>query len=487
MTTRRLSGLAGRVGEFFGSQQGWERPTPASLRSDLWIGLAFWAVAAVVTELGRLMGLIDHAMAPLWARHLAVATGTLVLVARRRFPLAVALWGGLHMFVVGVTMPAVMASFPLQVAYFLTLFSAVAWARDRQQMTVVVGLVVALMLLWVALAMALGTELERYARLEGPSLGPITPAVAAGAYIFLVNLAYFGGAVLLGQRSWIAARHTAELAQQREQLADQAERLRDQALVAERLRIARELHDVVAHHVSVMGVQAGAARTVMPHDPARAQQALRAVEESSREAVAQLRGLLGTLRHHAVEPAGAAEAVGTGMPSARDGAVGDPGGGPLGTLGGAAEGLDRTPAPGLRDLPALVAASSAGGLTTSYELVESGAAAADVPDSLGLAIYRIVQESLTNVRRHSSARAASVVVRVQEGFVEAEVLDNGRPLGPSTGGSGLGLLGVRERIRSFGGFADIGPRVTGGYRVRVRFPLRAVGGLTALSRNEVGA
>lgn len=439
MTARRR-----RLAALLGDHEHWTRPrpTPTQQRRDLYIALGFWAFAVTITELLRVLDALASTGAPVWAQHLAIATGTLPLAGRRRFPLLVGAYAGAHMFVVGVTIPTVMGMLPLQLAYFLALYSAVAWARDRQQMAIVVGGVVAAMFLWIAVLYLWGSAVQELVG-SGPThpLGPITAAVAAALFGLIVNTVYFGGAVLLGQQAWRAARHTAQVADQTLTIERQTSQLRDQAVTEERLRIARELHDVVAHHVSVMGVQAAAARTVLHRDPARATEALRAVEESSREAVGQLRGLLGTLR-----------GSGDGQPDETD---------------------DRTPQPGLADLPALVeAATAASGLQVSYTLVEDPPGRhREVPPQVGLAIYRIVQEALTNVRRHSTARAASVVVRIAADHAEAEILDDGRALGPTTGGSGLGLLGIRERIRTLGGSTEIGPRVTGGYRVRVRFPL----------------
>jgi signal transduction histidine kinase len=289
-----------RLGAFFGAGELWERPgpTPAQRRNDVWLGLALWVVGALVTELLRIMGVLDGISAPVWLQHVAVASGTLVLAARRTFPVAVAAFAGLHLFFFGVTAPAITSLAPLQVGYFLAVFSAVAWARDRQQMALVVGSVVLLLFLWLAAAYAWGSGLEEMLGAEGAGhpLGPITPALAAGVYGFLVNAAYFGGAIGLGQHAWRAARQTAQVAEQKAIIQAQAERLREQAVTEERLRIARELHDVVAHHVSVMGVQAAAARAVLARDPQRSAEALRSIEQSSREAVNQMRGLLGTLR-----------------------------------------------------------------------------------------------------------------------------------------------------------------------------------------------
>ena len=155
----------------------------------------------------------------------------------------------------------------------------------------------------------------------------------------------------------------------------------------------------------------------------------------------------------------------------------------LGTLReGGGEGAEerngtRTTDAGVGDLPSLVAEVDGQGLAVSLAVVEEqDGAAARLPRGLGLAVFRTVQEALTNVRRHSTADTVSVVVRVDEsqpgGYAEVEVVDNGRPR-HGTSGSGLGQLGIRERAATHEGQVDIGPRVTGGYRVRVRYPLGA--------------
>jgi signal transduction histidine kinase len=274
--------------------------------------------------------------------------------------------------------------------------------------------------------------------------GWFAPVTAGVLLTFLINVVYFGGAVIGGAFAWRAARARAQLEVQAETIAAQAEGLRRRGVVDERLRIARELHDVVGHHVSVIGIQAAASRRLLDRDPAAAAEALGRIEQSSREAVTQMRGLLGTLR--ALE-AGPAEA---GAP-------------------------DRSPEPGIVDLPGLVEERTSAGMPTSYSLVESSPGAAGrLAAPVGLSLYRIAQEALANVSRHSTATAASVTLRVDEAadrpHAEIEILDDGRPR-HGTLGSGLGQLGIRERAASHRGEVEIGPRTTGGYRVRVRIPL----------------
>ena len=142
-------------------------------------------------------------------------------------------------------------------------------------------------------------------------------------------------------------------------------------------------------------------------------------------------------------------------------------------------GGDRAPEPRLADVPVLVEQVATPEVRVECRVIEDppGAVAA-VPSAVGLSLYRTVQEALSNVRRHSTASAATVFVRVDRrpepgfayGYAEVEVLDDGRPR-TGTSGTGLGLLGVRERLAAHGGVSEIGPRITGGYRVRVRMPL----------------
>ncbi len=413
-------------------------------------------------ELTRSLGGLEELGRPTWVPWLAVALGALLLVGRRRWPLSVAVLAAAHMFVVGITMPVVMAQLSMQIIYFAAFFSGVAWARNRREMVVVVGALMAFMFVWLAWHFALGRGVDDIRdQLDADaarSFGAFRPVTAALLLTTVVNVLYFGGAVLAGQLSWRGARQQARLAEQAELLAAQSEELRRRAVVEERLRIARELHDVVAHHVSVIGVQAAAARRVLGRGPEHteaARTALGEIEQSSREAVTQMRGLLGTLRAHE-EPDAAHRprdpaAPGDGVPV-------------------------RAPAPGLADLPALVSASCGQGFTATYQMAENPRGATrSVPAPLAHSLYRTAQEALANVRRHSTARRAGVVLRVDRtstaAFAEVEVTDDGHPRS-GTSGSGLGQLGIRERAASHDGVVDIGPRVTGGYRVRVRLPLR---------------
>jgi signal transduction histidine kinase len=469
---RSTERFAGRLLDWFGVDADWER-VPAgrdAYRRDLLLGAGFAVLAAISVELGRSMGIFDGVREPLWLIILLGVVSTVPLAWRRRYPLVslalvYGVWLGL-----GLTISAITVLMPMQVMYFVALFTAVAWARDRRAMLVVVSVCVLMMFTWLiwmfAVQQGMETLLEEFpTRADWP--GILEPYLANAVYQFITNIAFFGGAVVAGQMQWNAARRRQQLADQTVTIEKQAAALTDQAIVAERVRIARELHDVVAHHVSVIGIQAAAARRVLDRDPARAAEGLVTIERESREGVAQMRNLVGTLR--SVPDVGA-----RGGPSESDG------------------GSSRAPEPGLADLPALTAADHDGLDTTFHQVEEPPGAAADVPDPMGLSLYRTAQEAMANVRKHSTARSATVTLRVvrapdpvagrqfEHGFAEVEVLDDGRPR-RGTSGSGLGLLGIRERAATHQGAVEIGTRATGGFRVRVRLPLPARGSAAGTS------
>jgi signal transduction histidine kinase len=241
--------------------------------------------------------------------------------------------------------------------------------------------------------------------------------------------------------AWLAGfalRERAAQAEAAEERASHAEREREEnarrAVFEERVRIARELHDVVAHHVSMMGVQAGAARVVIDRDPVKAKEALTAIETSSRQAVAELHRLLGFLRQ-------------------------------------AGDRDDLAPQPGLGQLPRLAASMSDSDLAVKVSIEGEKRS---LPPTVDVSAYRIVQEALTNTLKHSAASHADVHVRYWPGELEVEIVDDGRPNGASSSPSGgLGLIGMRERAALHGGQLSAGPAAGGGFAVKVRLPTPA--------------
>jgi signal transduction histidine kinase len=216
--------------------------------------------------------------------------------------------------------------------------------------------------------------------------------------------------------------------------AARAERAQEEraraAAKEERARIARELHDVIAHSVSVMVVQAGAAEEVLRQAPERALEPIRAVQDTGRAALAEMARLLGMLRRDAEE-------------------------------------LGLAPQPGLDDLGALVGEARAAGLPVQLHVEGESR---PLPVGADLSAYRIVQEALTNARKHAREAQATVTVRYTSDALELEVLDNGQG-GKSAREGGHGLIGMRERVALFGGELDAGPNAGGGFRVHARLPL----------------
>jgi signal transduction histidine kinase len=234
-----------------------------------------------------------------------------------------------------------------------------------------------------------------------------------------------------------------------EELNAQLQRERDLkarwAVAEERARIARELHDVVAHSVSVMVVQAGAARRLVDGHPAQARQALTSIESTGRQALAEMRRLLGVMRRDGdARPEEAADAL--------------------------------APQPGLADLDALVGRARDAGL--EVELQVEGAPR-PLAAGVDLSAYRIVQEALTNCLKHAGAAKAIVRLCYGREDLELQVLDDGRGVvglreeGRENGGHGL--IGMRERVAVFGGDLDVGPRPGGGFKVDARLPLEPAG------------
>ena len=288
-----------RVADFFALDSEWvRRPAAVAQRRDATVALVLFALSAIGLEMLRSGGGLRTDI-PVWQEYLGLAAMAAPIAFRRRWPLGAVVVSSLAFFVVGLRMPDIAMQLSVQGLYFFALFSAMAWARDRRVALMVIAGVLLLMFGWLAYQFLLGSAVAQINEdIADPtrSRGAVNPVIAAVTYTFLVNIAYFGGAVLGGQAAWNAARRRARLATQAATLRTQAAELKEHAVVEERLRIARELHDVVAHHVSVMGVQAAAARRVLDVDPQAASSALSSVESSAREAVTEMRSLLGTLR-----------------------------------------------------------------------------------------------------------------------------------------------------------------------------------------------
>jgi signal transduction histidine kinase len=385
------------------------------VRRHLWIARRFWFDTLIV--IGAVVAVLELAFesgdrndpppsGPLWALSIPVVLMMLVLLARHRFPFgapaAVFVIGAVASFVNGDVVTFTFVTF-LNVLAACFLFGLLP---DRHQ-----GLA------GLALAVAAVTVVAINDPVQG--IGDI---VGFSIVFTVIWLAGFGLSYKLAQAQEAEAR-VASLEREREDRARAA-------VAEERARIARELHDVVGHSVSVMTVQASAVRRLLREDQEREREALEVVEQTGREALAEMRRLVGVLRRP--EEASAL-----------------------------------APQPSLEYLDKLVQQVREAGLPV--ELRVEGEASKLAP-GVDLTAYRVVQEGLTNALKHAQAGRAEVLVRYRGSRVELVVTDDGDGDGAGEGG-GHGLVGMRERVAVYGGDLDAGPKPGGGYELRAQLPI----------------
>jgi signal transduction histidine kinase len=411
----------------------WRRPEPTARqrRADVRIGLAVVAAALLNLVLVRSAGLLIWADPPPVAEQFAWSLAvTVPLIWRRRFPdvvavlIAVAFIGGQ---VRGTPEQQIASG-----AIWAAIYTLGAWGRDRDRVRWLRMSIIASMFGWLAVSWWISHDQFPDGGPPGAT-GDLPAMLAAIISSVVLNIGIFGFAYLAGESVWVAARREHQLEVQAEQLRRAGDVERERAVLGERVRIARELHDVVAHHVSVMGVQAAAGRRVLDKDPGTARTALAAVEQSARTAVDELRRMLGALR-----------APGTG--SAADDSP-------------AGAGIERT--------EELVARIRDTGRAARYAVYGEPV---PLPDSVSQAAYRIVQEAVTNTLKHAGTATVDVRIRYLADQLEIDVADDGRGGDPTTG-NGMGLIGMRERVTVHDGNLEVGPRPDGGFRVRARLPL----------------
>src|SRR3954469_12961757 len=379
------------MSETSGAADAWRRPVPTTRqrRIDLLVAAALAAAAVASVLLARAAD-FDLGRPPpapveqaLWC--LAVS---LPLAFRRRAPLVV-------LVVVAAAFIGIQARYVAEtqlssVCLFLALFTAGAWAADRTMARAVRVVVVVVMFAWLAYVLSATAWAEGTQGKGGDELLP--PATATMIWVAALNVLYFGAAWFFGDLAWRQARQQALLEERTVELARERDENARRAVLAERVRIARELHDVVAHHVSVMGVQAGSARVVLDRDPGGARAALAGIEAGARSALDEMHRLLGVLRD--------ADAV------------------PARTDGGADQAL-----PGVDAVPVVLDGARRAGLTVDFGVAGDPV---PVPDTIGLSAYRIVQEAVTNTVRHAGARHVDVRIRYLPAALEVEVVDDGR-------------------------------------------------------------
>ena len=374
-------------------------------------GLDFLIVIAAVESALEVAFRNDAVAAPrttAWFAVPAVAIVVLPLLARRRFPFGApaALWllaaafsfvdGRLVVFALGTYAAGLLAA------------ALLGNLRDERQARLGLALVIG------------ATVIIVYN----------DPKHAAGEYIFIPAV------FALGWLAGFALHERAEQAEAAEMRAAQAERERDAAgriaVAEERARIARELHDIVAHSVSVMVLQVGAVRHQLPEAEAPQRDALSGVEQTGRTALAEMRHLLGAMRRED-------------------------------------DGLDLAPQPGLDSVDSLLEEVRRAGLPVALHIEGEPFV---LPRAIDLSAYRIVQEGLTNALKHARASQADVTVRYGSAELQIDVRDDGRGSSKSDG-LGHGLVGVRERVKIYGGEMSASPVDEGGFLLSARLPLTA--------------
>jgi signal transduction histidine kinase len=374
----------------------------------------FWFDGLIVVGIGIAIAVTvendrpDGPNGPLWLDILLLLAIIAPLLARRRFPF------GAPVAVAAAVILASLVDDRLTPTNFIVFFAGcaavilVALLRDRRQAV-------------AGLAIVIGTEAVVERTDPEGGLGNFLFISVIFAVLWIVGFA-------LGRKF-----EEADAARDRALRAEREREERARSAVAEeRARIARELHDVVGHSVSVMTVQASGVRRLLRPEQEREREALLVVERTGREALAEMRRMVGVLRRPEEAPALA-------------------------------------PQPSLEHLDRLVAQAREAGLQVDLRVEGE---AVELPAGLDLTAYRLVQEGLTNAIKHAQAKRAEVVVHYSDGEVEVMVSDDGRGVGTGDGG-GHGLVGMRERVSVYGGDLDAGPNPGGGYRLRAKLPLAA--------------
>lgn len=414
----------------------WTRPAagPREHRVDAITAAALFVGAVLSMSLYRLSGVYNDP-AEVWISLVWAVGLTAPLAWRRRWPGPAGLVVGAA-FIVGQVLMVPELLFN-NIALFLAIYSIGAWQRDRRHATIFRVVIIIAMLTWLIISMFMtATDPDAVPDISRAP-GALSPLTAFLLIQILTNVLYFGSSFFFGDRAYASARQRAEIGLRTAELEQERDRTAAQAVALERLRIARELHDVVAHHVSMMGVQAGAARTVLDKDPSTARDALANIELNARNAIDEMHQLLGTLR----------EADGHADPD--------------GTTKSAPSTV------GLSGLPDLVTDSIAAGLPATCEVVGESRSVSSV---VAVSAYRIVQEALTNARKHAGPEAtADVRLRYLTDAIEVEVSNTGS-VPNRRSANGMGQRGIRERVAAVGGQVELRPRDRGGYLVRAFLP-----------------
>lgn len=464
---------------------GWSRPpvTKAQIRNDAIGAAVLFGAAAFSMVLYGTSGVIEHPLAHEYAIWLLLAICA-PLALRRVYPITVLLLTS-AVFIFNGEM--LVGEYLIQnIAMFVAFYTAGAWTANRKVAAISRAVVIVAMFTWLIISLLItATDTSIMPDVPRETIGwGLSPMLAYALIQGLTNALYFGGAYYFGNHVWRSARSRARLEFSNYQIVSQRRLLDLQAVELERMRLARELHDSVAHHVALMGVQAGAALTLLNSKPDRARETLAEIEQSAHSAVTELQGLVRTLRDTPTPdfdfyydddaPTWAEHSPTTAQLGAAESATESAAESALASIG-------------THSVPDLVAKHRSAGLPVEFEQVGVRRPGALSPVN-ELNAYRICQEALTNVRKHAPyADEVRVVVRHLADGVEVEVTNSFSRGRTRVDSSGFGLVGMRERVDASGGQLHAGPLAEGGFQVRAVLPYEpAISAGTIMSAATAG-
>ncbi|GGJ76342.1 two-component sensor histidine kinase [Streptomyces camponoticapitis] len=419
-------------------------PLLKRVQPSVWVALA-WAAGAVFTFLIRFRlpgeevpGVVAGVVFFRWDGLIMLAVATCMAVAGARRVSGRPLWSMILLLGASVlgTTPLSVGEIPL--AQFLAVDVALFFIASAQPRRT--GL--------VALAMALGTL-----------VGYLSVRVLSG---WNVGTSAEMAVAMTAVIAWLIGNSTHQAREYAERSRAQAAA---QAVTAERLRIAREMHDTVAHSMGIIALQAGAAARVIETQPVAAREALSSIEAAGRETLAGLRRMLGALRQAEPEGAGAAEHPAAAEPPPADGLPAT-----AEHTRGSAYAAPLDPALGLADVDRLAETTTAAGVRVEVRWLGEPR---PLPAEIDISAYRIVQEAVTNVVRHAGAPSCRVTVDRRTDALSIEITDDGHGCRRGGMGAGWGLVGMRERATLLDGDFSAGPRPEGGFRVTATLPVPA--------------
>lgn len=404
------------------------------LRTDLILALVVAFVSVLSLQALRLTDIYSASGLDLFLTQAFSLVISFLLVFYRRFPTTMATVYTVLIVVlafISLSFNVSSESYSLLFVGFMTIYSVGAWVSNRRRAFWVRFLLV--LVQWcgsIAITVIIGYDdvVDLTGEIGDLSTGDLTYVLGT---TLVISLAFYASAWYFGGRAWNRAKERWKLETAHDELALANAKIADAAVQAERLHIARELHDVVAHHVTVMGVHASAARRLVEaqRDPAAVVQQLEHIEVSSAQAVHELQTMVYTLRD-------------------QDGST--------------------EPLPDLSQLPELVRQADSTTQTVTFELTGKPV---EVSASVELTLYRVAQEALSNARKHAGDDVeVKVALDYGQTAITLSVTDNGTAYDPVLNGTGTGIQGMKERVNAVDGTLEYGPRTPYGWKVIVRVP-----------------